>query len=73
MTEVAQVLEHAAQRVDESVHGAARRVAIDAVYAARNDNGTMHTAGEAAADAVLMIVNAALPKKLKILMDASDV
>jgi hypothetical protein len=72
---VAQVLEHAAQRVDESVHDAARRVAIDAVYAARDDGGTMHTAGEAAADAVLLIVNAALPKAVKIPMDgrlASD-
>jgi hypothetical protein len=70
MTEVAQVLEAAAQRIDESVHEAARRVAIDAVYAARNDGGTMHTAGEAAADAVLMIVNAALPRTAKIPMDA---
>lgn len=49
MTEVANVIEQAAQRVDESVHDAARRVAIDAVYAARNDGGTMHTAGDRAA------------------------
>lgn len=41
------------RRPGEPLIDAARRVAIDAVYAARDSGGTMHTAGAAAADAVL--------------------
>jgi hypothetical protein len=46
------------RRPEESVREAAIRVAIDAVYEARDSGGTMHTAGELAAERVLAIVNA---------------
>lgn len=44
------------RRPDESLEDAAKRVAIDAVYAARNRGGTMHDAGEDAAAAVLRLI-----------------
>lgn len=50
-----------ARRVDESIGAAARREAIDAVYYERDHGGDMHTAGAAAADAVLHLVAAAEP------------
>jgi hypothetical protein len=46
---------HTARREGESLRDAAVRNAIDAVYAARDSGGTMHDAGERAADAVLSL------------------
>lgn len=43
-------------RHEEAAADAARRVAIDALYTARDSGKNMHEAGEAAADAVLRIV-----------------
>lgn len=45
------------RRPDESLQDAARRCAIDAVYFERDAGGTMHTAGAAAADAVLALLS----------------
>lgn len=45
------------RRPDESLIDAARRCAIDAVYYERDHGGNMHTAGEAAADAVLALLH----------------
>lgn len=45
-----------ARRAGESLEDHARRVAIDAVYAARDRGGTMHDAGADAAEAVLAAV-----------------
>jgi hypothetical protein len=47
-------------RSGESLEDAARRVAIDALYAARDAGGTMHDAGAAAGDAVSRIYRAAM-------------
>lgn len=44
------------RRTGEQLRDAARRVAIDAVYHARESGGTMHTAGEQAAAAVLALL-----------------
>jgi hypothetical protein len=49
-------LNPAMRRPDEPLVDACRRVAIDAVYQARDSGGTMHTAGAAAADAVLALL-----------------
>jgi hypothetical protein len=46
-------------RKDEAAADAARRVATDAIYQARDEGKNMHDAGEAAADAVLRIVGMA--------------
>ncbi len=46
----------AARRPGESLLDAAHRVAIDAVYYERDHGGDMHTAGAAAADAVLALL-----------------
>lgn len=56
ITQAAQrVIDQATVRPDEDLDGAARRVAIDALYETRNDGGTMHDAGAAAAEAVLTL------------------
>lgn len=44
------------RRRDEALEDAARRAAVDAVYAARDAGGTMHDAGALAALAVLEAV-----------------
>lgn len=44
------------RRAGESLTDAARRVAIDAVYEARDSGGTMHDAGGLAAERVLQVV-----------------
>ena len=49
----------AQRRSGESLEDAARRVAIDAVYEARDSGGTMHQAGELAADRVLGLLTPA--------------
>lgn len=46
------------KRPDESLEDGARRVAIDAVYEARDSGGTMHDAGALAAERVLALVEA---------------
>lgn len=46
------------RRANETLVDAARRCAIDAVYYERDHGGNMHTAGEAAADAVLTLLRA---------------
>lgn len=46
-------------RKGEAAADAARRVAIDAIYTARDSDKNMHEAGEAAADAVLRVVGMA--------------
>lgn len=50
------------RRKHESIRDAAVRNATDAIYAARDADMNMHDAGEAAADAVLMLVYAEAKK-----------
>lgn len=45
----------------ETIREQATRLAIDAVYHERENGGTMHTAGEAAADVVLRVIKEHLP------------
>lgn len=47
-----------ALRPDETIADGARRVAIDAVYEARDKNGTMHDAGQLASERVLGLLSA---------------
>lgn len=47
-----------ALRPEETIADGARRVAIDAVYEARDKNGTMHDAGQLASERVLGLLSA---------------
>lgn len=50
------VIDSAAPRPGEPLADACQRVAIDAVYATRNDDGNMHDAGGAAGEAARAVV-----------------
>lgn len=50
----------AIKRDTESYAEAAKRVAVDAVYEARDSGGVMHDAGEAAANAAIEVVRECL-------------
>jgi hypothetical protein len=62
--EAKSVIDGAVLRADEGLDDGANRVAIDAVYAARNDGNTMHDAGHAAAQAVLSLLGRHLDEVL---------
>lgn len=59
-------------RHGESIVEAARRNGIDAVYAARNEGGTMHDAGERAAVTALRVVREALADARRIVADMEE-